>query len=286
MRRTKSVTPGYFRTLGIPLIAGHDFTWTDVHERRPVIIVSHNLARELWGVASNAIGKRMRFGRVGPWNEVVGVSGDVYDSGVDRAAPATVYFRAGVAGTAAQPFVARDATFAIRSPRTGSDDLIKQISQAVWAVNPGLPLARVQTLGDVYDRSMARTSFTLVMLTIAGTMALALGMVGVYGVISYAVSRRRREVGVRLALGAARAGILRQFLGQSVRVSAVACLCGLALSLLLTRVMTGLLYGVSATDATTMVGVVAIVLIVATLAAVIPATRAAFIQPLRTLREE
>jgi predicted permease len=286
MRRTKSVTPGYFRTLGIPLIAGHDFTWTDVHERRPVIIVSQNLARELWGAPSNAIGKRMRFGRVGPWNEVVGVSGDVYDSGVDRATPATVYFRAGVAGTAAQPFIARDVTFAIRSPRTGSDDFIRQISQAVWTVNPGLPLARVQTLGDVYDQSMARTSFTLVMLTIAGTMALTLGMVGVYGVISYAVSRRQREIGVRLALGAARTGIVRQFLGHSVRVTAVACVCGLALSLLLTRVMAGLLYGVSATDAATMAGVVAIVLIVATLAAMIPATRAAFIQPLRTLREE
>jgi predicted permease len=286
MRRVKSVTPGYFHTLGVPLIAGHDFTWTDVHERRPVIIVSQNLAQEIWGAPSNAIGRRMRIGRGGPWNEVIGVSGDVYDSGVGQAPPETVYFRAGVAGTAAQPFVARDVTFAIRSPRTGSDDLIRQISQAVWAVNSGLPLARVQTLGDVYDQSMARTSFTLIMLAIAGTMALTLGMVGVYGVISYAVSRRRREIGVRLALGASRTGILREFLGQSVRVSAVACSCGLALSLLLTRVMAGLLYGVSATDATTMVGVVGIVLIVATLAAMIPATRAALIQPMRTLREE
>jgi predicted permease len=286
MRRTKSVTPGYFHTLGVPLIAGSDFTWTDVHERRPVIIVSQNLAQAIWGAPSSAIGKRMRIGRGGPWNEVIGVTGDVYDSGVDQAPPATVYFRAGVAGTAAQPFVARDVTFAIRSPRTGSDDLIRQIGQAVWAVNAGLPLARVQTLEDVYNQSMARTSFTLVMLAIAGTMALMLGMVGVYGVISYAVSRRRREIGLRLALGAARTGILRQFLGQTVRVSAVACLCGLALSLVLTRLMAGLLYGVSATDVTTMVGVVAIVLLVATLAAMIPATRAAFIQPMRTLREE
>lgn len=286
MRRAKNVTPGYFHTLGIPLLAGHDFTWIDVHERRPVVIVSQNLAQEIWGAPASAIGKRMRIGRTGPWNEIIGVSGDVYDSGVDQAPPATVYFRAGVIGIAAQPFVARDVTFAIRSPRTGSDDLIRQMSQAVWAVNPRLPLARVQTLGDVYSQSMARTSFTLVMLAIAGSMALTLGMVGVYGVISYAVSRRRREIGVRLALGAARTGILRQFLGQSVRVSAVACVCGLALSLVLTPLMAGLLYGVSATDATTMVGVVAIVLLVATLAAMIPATRAAFIQPMRTLREE
>jgi ABC-type antimicrobial peptide transport system permease subunit len=133
---------------------------------------------------------------------------------------------------------------------------------------------------------MARASFTLVMLAIAGMMALALGMVGIYGVISYTVSRRRREIGVRLALGAARAGILRQFLGQGVRVSTVACLCGLALSLAVTRLLSGLLFGVSPADATTMASVVALVLIVATLAALIPATRAAFTQPMRTLREE
>jgi predicted permease len=286
MRRTKSITPDYFRTLGIPLLAGHDFTWTDVNERRPVVIVSQNLARELWGAPASAVGKRVRIGRVGPWNDVIGVAGDVYDSGVDQAPPPTVYFRAGVSGGAGQAFVARDVTFAIRSARTGSTGLINQLGQAVWAVNPGLPLARVQTLEDVYDQSMARTSFTLVMLAIAGIMALTLGMIGVYGVISYAVSRRRREIGVRLALGAARSGILRQFLGQTAHVSAVACLCGLLLSLALTRLMKGLLYGVSATDATTMVAVVVFVLLVAMLAAMIPATRAAFIQPMRTLREE
>jgi putative ABC transport system permease protein len=286
MRRTKTVTPGYFHTLEVPLLAGHDFTWTDVDERRPVVIVSQNLARELWGAPSNAVGKRVRIGRVGPWNDVIGVAGDVYDSGVDQAPPATVYFHAGVSGSAAQAFIARDVTFAIRSPRAGSNGLINQLGQVVWSVNSGLPLARVQTLEDVYNQSMARTSFTLVMLAIAGTMALLLGMIGVYGVISYAVSRRRREIGVRLALGAARIGILRQFLGQTVRVSAVACLCGLVLSLALTRLMTGLLYGVSATDATTMVAVVSCVLVVAMLAALIPATRAAFIQPMRTLREE
>ena len=141
-------------------------------------------------------------------------------------------------------------------------------------------------MGEIYDRSMSRASFTLVMLAIAGAMALTLGMVGVYGVISYAVSRRRREIGLRLALGAARTGILRQFLGQSVRVSAVACLCGVVLSLAVTRVLSGMLYGVSPGDVTTLAGVVALVLFVASLAALIPATRAAFIQPMRTLREE
>jgi len=289
MRRSKNVAPGFFATLGIPLIAGRDFTWTDVVDRRPVVLVSATMARELWGEPASAIGKRVRIGRVGPWNEVIGVAGDVHDSGVDQAPPAIVYWRAGIQGalTATGPtFIPRDVTFAVRSSRTGTDAFITQIAQAIWATDPNLPLARVQTMGDIYDRSMSRASFALVMLAIAGVMALTLGMVGVYGVISYAVSRRRREIGVRLALGAARSGILRQFLGQSVRVTAVACLCGLALSLALTRVMSGLLYGVSPSDATTLVGVVVVVLLVATLAAIIPATRAAFIQPMRTLREE
>jgi predicted permease len=289
MRISKNVAPGFFATLGIPLIAGRDFTWTDVVDRRPVVVLSASMTREVWGDPAAAVGKRVRIGRGGPWNEVIGVAGDIHDSGVDQAPPAIVYWRAGIQGalsTTGPTFIPRDVTFAIRSSRTGTDAFITQIAQAIWATNPNLPLARVQTMSEIYDRSMSRASFALVMLTIAGVMALTLGMVGVYGVISYAVSRRRREIGVRLALGAARIGILRQFLGQSVRVSAVACLCGIVVSLAVTRVLSGLLYGVSPVDATTMAGVVAVVLLVATLAAMIPATRAAFIQPMRTLRED
>jgi predicted permease len=287
MRLTKYVTPGFFTTLGIAL-EGRDFNWTDVHERRQVVIVSQGLAKEIWGQPSHAIGKRIRLGRSGPWHEIIGVASDVHDTGVDQVPPATVYWRAGVydGGGRVPDFIVRDAAFAIKSPRIGTEHFAQQVSQAIWSVNANLPLARVQTLEDIYRQSMARASFTLVMLAIAGMMALALGMVGIYGVISYTVSRRRREIGVRLALGAARAGILRQFLGQGVRVSTVACLCGLALSLAVTRLLSGLLFGVSPADATTMASVVALVLIVATLAALIPATRAAFTQPMRTLREE
>ncbi len=95
LRRSKTVAPGLFKTLGIPLLAGRDFTWTDVHDRRAVVVVSNNLARELWGEPSAALGKRLRVGRAGPLNEIVGVVGDIYDSGVDQAPPAIVYWRAG-----------------------------------------------------------------------------------------------------------------------------------------------------------------------------------------------
>jgi ABC-type antimicrobial peptide transport system permease subunit len=144
----------------------------------------------------------------------------------------------------------------------------------------------VQTLGETYAQSMSRTSFTLVMLAIAGVMALALGLVGIYGVISYAVTEQRRAIGIRLALGAARGSILGRFLAQGIRVTGIACATGIVLSLAVRGAMSRLLFGVSPYDPVTLVSVAAVVLTVATLAALIPATRAAFMQPMRTLREE
>ena len=288
LRRSKAVAPGFFRTLEIPVIAGRDFTWADVHDRRNVVVVSKSLARELWGEPSAALGKRLRIGRGGPLNEIVGVVGDIRDSGVDQEAPAIVYWRAGVQDVAGpvSTYVPRDMTFAIRSDQAGTEDLIGQVGRAVWTINPNLPLARVQTLGETYARSMSRTSFTLVMLVIAGAMALALGIVGVYGVISYAVTEQRRAIGIRLALGAARTVIIRQFLGQGVRVAGLACLGGIALSLAVSRALSRLLFGVSPADPLTMISVLGIILLVTTLATLIPAMRAAFVQPMRTLRED
>ena len=288
LRRTKFVAPGFFKTMGIPLLGGRDFSWTDVDARRRVAIVSNNLARELWGAPSAALGKQIRIGRGGPLNEIIGVAGDIYDSGVDQPPPAIVYWRAGVqeAFGPLPTFIARELSFAVRSDQAGTDDLIRQVGRAVWTVDSNLPLARVQTLGETYTQSMSRTSFTLVMLGIAGVMALALGLVGIYGVISYAVTEQRRAIGIRLALGAARATILRRFLVQGLRIAALACASGIALSLVVRGALSRLLFGVSPSDPLTLVGVAGIVLVVATLAALIPASRAAFMQPMRTLREE
>jgi predicted permease len=288
LRRSKSVGPGFFQTMGIPLLVGRDFTWTDIEGRRRVAIVSNNLAREWWGEPSAAIGKQIRIGRVGPLNEIIGVAGDIYDSGADQPPPTVVYWRAG-AQDAFGPiptFVPRDMAFAIRSDQAGTEDLIRQVARAVWAVDSNLPLARVQTLGEIYAQSMSRTSFTLVMLAIAGVMALALGLVGIYGVISYAVTEQRRAIGIRLALGAARGSILGRFLVRGIRVTGIACVAGIVLSLAVRGAMSRLLFGVSPYDPITLVGVAGVVLSVATLAALIPATRAAFMQPMRTLREE
>jgi len=288
LKRSKSVAPGFFTTMGIPLLAGRDYTWTDADSRRRVAIVSSNLAREWWGQPSAALGKQIRIGRAGPLNEIIGVVGDVYDSGVDQPPPAIVYWRAGVQeGFGPVPsLVPRDLSFAIRSDQAGTEDLIRQVGRAVWTVDASLPLARVQTLGETYAQSMSRTSFTLVMLAIAGVMALALGLVGIYGVISYAVTEQRRAIGIRLALGAARASILRRFLAQGIRVTSIACATGIVLSLAVRGALSRLLFGVSPFDPLTLMSVAGIVLLVATLAALIPAARAAFMQPMRTLREE
>jgi predicted permease len=287
LRRSKSVAPGFFQTMGIPLITGRDFTWTDVESRRRVAIVSNSLARELWGQPSAAIGKQIRIGRGGPLNDVIGVAADIYDSGVDQPPPAIVYWRAGVqdAFGPIPTFIPRDLSFAIRSDRAGTEDLIRQLGRAVWAVDASLPLARVQTLGEIYAQSMSRTSFTLVMLAIAGIMALALGIVGIYGVISYSVTEQRRAIGIRLALGAARATILRRFLAQGIRVSAAACVSGIVLSIAFGGLLSRLLFDVSPSDPATLAGVAIVVLTVAILASLLPAARAAFMQPMRTLRE-
>ena len=178
-------------------------------------------------------------------------------------------------------------TFAIRSERTGTEELIRQVGRAVWAVNPNLPLARVQTLGEIYAQSMSRTSFTLVMLAIAGFMALALGIVGIYGVISYTVTEQRRAIGIRLALGAARISSLAALSPDRAFESlAAACVTGILVSLAVRGALARMLYGVSPSDPVTLASVIGIVLVVATLSALVPAARAAFMQPMRTLREE
>jgi putative ABC transport system permease protein len=287
LRRYKFISPGYFKAMGNPLLAGRDLTWTDIYETRPVVLVSEALARELWRDPVSALGKQIRENPKSGWREVVGVVGSERDDGADQKASTIVYWPMLVRDFWGKPLVAqRGQAFAIRSTRTGSASLLNEVRRAVWSVNPDLPIAGVRTMQEVYDRSMARTAFTLVMLSIAAGMALLLGIVGIYGVIAYAVSQRTREIGIRIALGAPQQSVRRMFVREGLILTAIGVACGVAAAAGLTRMMTALLFEVSPLDPVTYGAVSLVLAAAALLASYIPARRATAIEPVVALRVE
>jgi predicted permease len=287
IRRYKFVSPDYFRTMGDPILAGRDLTWKDVHDAAPVALISDNFAREYWGGRAAAVGKRIRESTNGPWREIVGVVGDERSDGVSKPAPTTVYWPMLMKDFWGNKIrIGRSMNFAIRSSRAGSASLIKDIQRAVWSVNADLPLDLVRTQDDLYRKSMARTSFTLVMLAFAGGMALLLGVVGIYGVIAYSVSQRTREIGIRMALGARQEELARMFVRHGLILTGIGLACGLIAAGALTRLMTSLLFEVSALDPLTYVAVSVGLVGAAALASYLPSRRAAAVDPTEALRAE
>jgi putative ABC transport system permease protein len=283
-RRIKLISPGLFRTLGTPLLAGRDLNWGEIHNERNVALVSEGFARQTWNSVQGAIGKRIKLGTDSPWQEVIGVVADVYDDGADKKAPPTVYWPA-----REHPFIAGNISpvtvaFAIRSDRTGTESLLRDIRQAASTVTPNLPISLVRTLAEVYDASMARTSFSLVLLGMAGAMALLLGIVGIYGVLAYAVMQRQREVGIRLALGAQPRAVKEMFVYRGMILSGVGIALGTAVAAGLTRLMSSLLFGVTPVDAATFATAAGVLVVAALAASYIPARRAAAVDPVETLR--
>jgi FtsX-like permease family len=259
-------------------------TWSEVYGFRPVVMVSENLAREMWGTPSAAVGKHLREFSGMPWHEVIGVIQDVRENGVQEKAPAIVYW-APLVHNRFDPAL-RTATFVIQSERAGTESFLNEVRGAVWSVNSELPLASIRTMQTVYDQSVARTSFTLVMLGIAGAMAFVLGIIGIYGVMSYTVSQRKREIGIRLALGAQGRDVLQMVLKQGTKLAMVGVVIGIGAAFALTRLMTNLLFGVTAHDPLTFVSVAILLILVVLLACYIPARRATLIDPSVALRYE
>jgi ABC-type antimicrobial peptide transport system permease subunit len=183
-------------------------------------------------------------------------------------------------------FLARTATFVIRSERVGTAGFLEDLQRAIWSVDPSVPLWDVETLGDVYDRATARTALTLVLLAIAGCMALALGLIGIYGVIGYMLVQRTREIGIRVALGAQNGVLERMMLGRIL----VPVLAGVALGLsgaaALSQVIESLLFGVAALDPGTYALAALVLVATAAMAAYLPARRAAQVDPMVALRAE
>ncbi len=284
LRLYKNISPGLLQTAGTRLVAGREMTWSEVYALQPVVLVSENLAREMWGTPSAAIGKHVREFSQMPWHEVIGVVQDVREKGLQEKSPEIVYW-APLVHNRFDPAI-RTVTFVIRSERAGTDSFLNEVRAAVWSVNSELPLASVQTMQEVHDKSVARTSFTLVMLGIAGAMALLLGIIGIYGVMSYTVAQRKREIGIRLALGAQGGDVLQMVLKQGTKLALVGVVIGIAAAFALTRLMTNLLFGVTAHDPLTFVAVAVLLVLVVLIACYIPARRATLIDPSVALRYE
>jgi predicted permease len=289
LRLFNFASPGYFKTAGTRLLAGRDFTWTDIYGLRQVAIVSENFARESWGSAAAGVGKRIRQFSNMPWVEVIGVVEDVRHNGVDEVAPAIVYWPAMINDPyTTQPTIdaPRSATFAIRSSRAGTEGFVAEVQQAVWSVNANLPVASVRTMQEIYGASMARTSFTLVMLAIAGSMALLLGVIGIYGVISYSVAQRTREIGIRMALGANKTKLRWMFVRSALLLTAVGIGIGICTAGVLMQFMKSLLFSISPLDPLTYITVPLVLAGAAAFASYLPACRAAAVNPVEALRAE
>ena len=285
-RRFNFVAPGFFSTLGTQLLAGRDFTWTDIYEKRPVVVVSKSFASEYWHRPQDALGRRIRVGSTDTWREIIGVSEDVHYDGVEKPAPSMVYWPLMMDNFEGQKQRLQRATlFVVRSPLAGTQSLMKAIQQEVSMVNPTVPLANSETLGDLYTKSMARTTFTLMMLCISGGIALLLGTVGIYGVIAYLCPRGLGNWYSDGSRSTAWSG------SRSVCTTRhVANWCGIAIGLMIAlltmRFMSSLLYGVSAHDPITYITIACAVVMAAMLACYLPSRRAAKIDPALALRSE
>jgi hypothetical protein len=264
--------------MGTRIVAGRDLAPADLSTRARVALISENFAREVWGSARAALGRHVHEpippGRAPVWREIVGVVEDVHEDGLYQPAPSFVYWPIVMGDFYGQPlFGVRNPVLAVRSPQAGTEALMQPVREAIWSVNAELPVFLPRTMQDLSSESLAHTSFALVMLAIAAAMALGLGIVGIYGVMSYVVSQRSREIGLRLALGAEPAALKRMFVLHGLTLTVIGAVCGLGAAVLLTQLMSSLLFGIGPLDPATYAVVLAVLASASLSASYLPARR-------------
>lgn len=285
-------TPGSFTALGIPFLQGRAFEPPDPARAPLEVVVTHALARRYWG-EGQVVGRRVRLAPAGPWFTVVGVTRDIRGTRLDQPPDETVYLPLVTAPGAASAdggagdarWTPRELAFVVRTS-AASHDIATPAERTIRALAPTLPVYGVRTMTDVVARSTARTTFTLELLEIASLAALLIGAVGLYGVVSYMVSLRAREMAVRVALGAEPGALRRLVLKQALAVAAFGVVLGLGAATMLTRFLSALLFDVAPTDPATLLGAAALMSGVAVAASWVPARRAAAIDPASTLRAD
>jgi predicted permease len=275
------VSNDFFRAMGIPLKRGRVFTDEDRADTTPVVVINETMARRFWP-GQDAVGKRIRWGG---WNPpgalaIAGVVADVKFSSLEAESPPTIYMP-----VFQIPRIRRDAVFIARTTADPSS-LAAAMRREIAAIDVDLPVYDLRTMNQVIAESVAQRRFTMGLLVIFAFAALGLAALGLYGVLSYAVTQRTREIGVRMALGGRRLDVLRLVVGQGMKMAMIGALVGLLASLALTRLMKGLLFGVSASDPFTLAAVVSLLTIVALVAALVPARRATKVDPMVALRCE
>ena len=280
----RAVMPDYFRTLGIPVLHGRTVEPTDRQGALPVVVFNESLAKRFW--TDGAVGRRISFaGPEGPWYEVVGVVGDTRDAGLDQPAPPAVYV----------PFAQRREqwgwlswqTLVVRArPGFAPADLVPSIRFALSEIDPLLPLQSARTVNDLYAENTARRRFAMQLTAGFAALALLLGALGIYAIVAYSVAERRREIGIRLALGARPRTVLRQVVRSALGLAAAGAAIGAVSAFGLTRFLESLLFGVEPTDAATFASMAALLMAIAVLAAWLPARRVMRVDPVKALREE
>jgi putative ABC transport system permease protein len=274
------ITPNYFRAMGIPVLTGRDFAEADSQDAAKVTIIDERMAREYWPDES-PLGKRIRFGppeNNEPWHTIVGVVGEVRHERLDVATRKTVYIpypQIPVAGM----------TLAVRTT-TAPEGLAPAVRDQVRQIDPDQPVTNVMTMAETLSTSVWQPRLYTILFGIFACVALILASVGIYGVMSYSVTQRTHEVGIRMALGARQSDVLKMIVRQGMSLTILGIGAGLIGAFLLTRVMSGLLYGVSATDPLTFILISLMLAGVALLACAVPARRATRVDPMIALRYE